>query len=118
MIGTGGVSANTYGTDELLVFVVKSEAAAEDVDAADLAADHWVVGLTVVFGVAAISYVGVNGIAELEAEEGATGLSVKQLEGETLGDSTTTTFSDLFVSSNARRWLSPPTCMVDIGGWT
>ena len=75
MIGTGGVSANTYGTDELLVFAVESEAAAEDVDAADLAADHWVVGLTVVFGVAAISYVGVNGIAELEAEEGATGLS-------------------------------------------
>lgn len=74
VIGTTGVAADANRTDELLLRVIESKAAAEDVDAPDFAAEHGIVGLAIVGGIAAIGNARVYGIAGLQAEEAATGL--------------------------------------------
>src|SRR6266568_2783452 len=75
VIRAGGVAADTDGSDEHALRIVKREAAAEDIDSTDAPADHGVLGGSVVVGVAAIGDGNVDGVAGLEAEQGASGLN-------------------------------------------
>src|SRR5688572_11213425 len=66
VIGARGITAYTESAHDFPARVVQREAAAKDIDAADLSATHWIVGGTVVRRITAISDRCVDRIAVLK----------------------------------------------------
>jgi len=74
VIGAGAVATHANCPKQLARFAVKGKAAAEDVYTSDFLADHGIVGSADCIGGPTISYLGVYGIAMLEAVQAAAGL--------------------------------------------
>jgi hypothetical protein len=65
VVRAGAVAADADGSDQLAFGVVEAEAAAEYVDPADPVADHRIVCLAELRGIAAVGDLGIHGVAEL-----------------------------------------------------
>ena len=75
VIRAGRVAAESDASEQTLTFAVKSEAAAEDVYAADFLAHQWIVRRPKETGWTFVRRVMIYGIAFLQAEEAASGLN-------------------------------------------
>src|SRR5258708_6562893 len=49
MVGAGGIAAHPEAAQKRSVFIVQSQPATKDIDAANFFADHWVVLLAIMF---------------------------------------------------------------------
>src|SRR6266568_8594423 len=74
VVRAGGVATDADGADEHTLRIVERKTAAKDIYSADAPADHRVVGCSVVIGVATVGDGNVEGVAGLEAEQGASRL--------------------------------------------
>ena len=74
MVSAGGVPTDTKPTDKLSIFIIESQAASENIDSANPASDHGIIGLAKETGWAAISDFCINRIALLEPKKTSPGL--------------------------------------------